>query len=223
MSNVISLDKTMVETKNAIRSADTTFNNAMNGVDGAITMDVLGGIGGVLTGNLMSPVNGMDNVRKTYIDSQNSINTYQSTLSNIQAAMNQRVNELRTAGTLGQIVPPDFKLANSFNLEGSGYTFIVRKTSLSPRDRQRADRFFTAFGYNVDNEILNNVSQLQNRTRFTFIMADDVNILSVSDNTNLTRLRDTNTVNMIKQRFSAGLRIWKTAPDYDWSSPNPII
>ena len=146
----------------------------------------------------------------------------EASIQNLEQQTARQRAILYTQGNIGQIAPPSVKFADTYSMNGAAYDFVVRKTTMSYNDKQRADMFFTAYGYNVDNAILDNPAQLDTRQRFTFIQADDVQVLSVSGNTDLTRLRDFDTMNAIKQRFSTGLRIWKVEPDYDWRIANPI-
>ena len=134
---------------------------------------------------------------------------------------NQQVAALRTSGTLGKVAPPVFKLNNSVNVSGASYTFVVKRSDLSQNDKQRADIFFRMYGYNVDKLPLNDVSMLNARQRFTFVQADDVEITSTLTADNMTRLKDPQTVDRIKERFSAGLRIWNINPDYNYTIQNP--
>lgn len=133
-------------------------------------------------------------------------------------------NYLTQIGNIGQNAPPTVKYANASFASNMAYSFGVRKTTLSTSDRQRLDNFFTAYGYNVDHTALTSPTQLHCREKFTFIMADEVNITNVYETADLTRLRDPMTQTQIKERFAAGLRIWTTTPNYDWSTvTNPIV
>lgn len=114
--------------------------------------------------------------------------------------------------------PPACKYATSSLTAADSYNFVVRKATLAASDRLRMDRFFTAYGYNTDGELLNSVSQLNTRTRFTFIQADNVYLQSSTAQIPL----DLQTLSEIQTRFSAGLRIWQETPDFDWSKANPI-
>ena len=114
--------------------------------------------------------------------------------------------------------PPACKYATSSLTAADSYNFVVRKATLAAADRLRMDRFFTAYGYNTDGELLNSVTQLNTRTRFTFIQADNVYLQSSTAQIPL----DLQTLNEIQTRFSAGLRIWPETPDFDWSKANPI-
>lgn len=151
-----------------------------------------------------------------------NITNIQASIQNLEQQTARQRAILYTQGNIGQIAPPSVKFADTYSMNGAAYDFVVRKTTMSYNDKQRADMFFTAYGYNVDNTVLDNPAQLDTRQRFTFIQADDVQVLSVSGNTDLTRLRDFDTMNAIKQRFSTGIRIWKIEPDYDWRIANPI-
>lgn len=150
-------------------------------------------------------------------------NEFNTAMTNLTAQRAAQMAMLGAQGDITRSTPPAFKFAMSSDVVGNTYDFCVRRSGFSVRDRKRIDNFFTAYGYNVDNTPLNSPDQLHNRSRFTFIQADNVNIISVSGGTDLTRLRDWRTVEMIKERFAVGLRIWyDVIPDYDWSIPNPI-
>lgn len=114
--------------------------------------------------------------------------------------------------------PPACKFAIASITAADSFKFVVRKATLAPSDRRRMDRFFTAYGYNTDGELLNSVSQLNTRTRFTFVQADGVYLQSSTAQIPL----DIQTLGEIQARFSAGLRIWQETPDFDWSKTNPI-
>lgn len=137
-----------------------------------------------------------------------------------QYAETQKAN-LAVQGTLGRNTPPTVKYAGTEVYAADAYKFGIRATTISEKDRQRADRFFTAYGYNVDNAVLNSPAQLKCRKRFTFIQADDV-FIGAATPINYTRTHDLQTQDYIKERFSNGLRIWQTVPDYDWTKPNEI-
>lgn len=131
---------------------------------------------------------------------------------------------LQQVGNIGQFAPPAVKYVQSQTKLHDCYSFYLQKSTLSAQDRKRLDNFFTQYGYNVDKAVLNNPAQLACREKFTFIQAEEVLISSVSGSTDLTRLKDPQTVQQIKERFSAGLRIWKTTPNYDYNSiSNPIV
>lgn len=182
--------------------------------------------GDIMTANVMGGINTVVQAASRGINDtvqyNANIDSIQASIQNLeqQTAMQRAI--LYTQGNIGQIAPPSVKFADTYSMNGAAYDFVVRKTTMSYNDKQRADLFFTAYGYNVDNTVLDNPAQLDTRQRFTFIQADDVQVLSVSGNTDLTRLRDFNTMNAIKQRFSTGLRIWKVEPDYDWRIANPV-
>lgn len=128
---------------------------------------------------------------------------------------------LAVQGTLGRNTPPATKYAGTEIYSADAYKFSIRATTLSSNDRLRADRFFTAYGYNVDNMILNSPTQLKCRQRFTFIQADDV-FIGAAQPIDYTRTHDLATQEYIKNRFSSGLRIWTQTPDYNWANSNPI-
>lgn len=180
----------------------------------------------IMTANVMGGINTVVQATSRGINDtvqyNANIDSIQASIQNLEQQTARQRAILYTQGNIGQIAPPSVKFADTYSMNGAAYDFVVRKTTMSYNDKQRADMFFTAYGYNVDNMILDDPAQLDTRQRFTFIQADDVQVLSVSDNTDLTRLRDFDTMNAIKQRFSTGLRIWKIEPDYDWRIANPI-
>jgi hypothetical protein len=149
-------------------------------------------------------------------------NNYNTGISNLFATIDQQKVALSVQGTLGKLLPPTCKYLNSNVNVTEMYSFKVRKTSISNSDRKRADNFFTAYGYNVNKTVLNNPNQLNTRTRFTFIQADDVKITSVQGDTDNTRIEDLQTINYIQNRFASGIRIWQITPNLDWSIANPI-
>lgn len=177
--------------------------------------------GSLFSGDFGGAINSGVNAGVALMDYDTREQEIRTNLNNMERSRAQQMAQLSANGTLGQIAPPPIKFSNDFNVSANGFTFVVRKTSLSAFDRQRADRFFTAFGYNTDNEILNNPNQLYARQRFTFIQADDVEIEELSSGTDLTRVRDFQTITEIKNRFAAGLRIWFAEPNFDWTLPNP--
>lgn len=186
-------------------------------------------VGTPQTPSAVDPLGGSRNILSTIgnltaasTHAYSSLQSIETSLNNLDMQTARQRAILYAQGNMGQIAPPAVKFADTYSMNGAAYDFIVRKTTMSYNDKQRADMFFTAYGYNVDNTILDNPAQLDTRQRFTFIQADDVQVLSVSGNTDLTRLRDFDTMNAIKQRFSTGIRIWKIEPDYDWRIANPI-
>ena len=147
---------------------------------------------------------------------------YNTGFMNLLRTVDQQRAALEVQGNIGQSVPPSCKYLGQMTVCNEMYDFKVRKTSLTTTDRLRADRFFTAFGYNVNNALLNSPSQLGTRTRFTFVQANNFRITSFYNSTDLTRVADQQTTEYIANRFSAGVRIWKTEPNFDWSIANPI-
>lgn len=139
---------------------------------------------------------------------------------NLRATMAQQRNALRVRGTISTNTPPGVKYGGVSGYTSDNFKFLVRATSLSDNDRQRADQFFTAYGYNVDRYPLTSPAQLSCRQRFTYIMADDVHIEA---GTSLERIEDSKTVTAIQERFTNGIRIWKVKPDYDWTIYNGVI
>lgn len=173
---------------------------------------------GMIGSSSMNLISGMINTTTT---DYNLTRMYEANLESSRMVRNQQIAALRTSGTLGKVAPPVFKLNNTSNVSGASYTFVVKRSDLSANDKQRADIFFRMFGYNVDKLPLNNVAMLNARQRFTFVQADDVEITSTVTVDNMTRLKDSQTVDKIKERFAAGLRIWNSNPDYNYTIPNP--
>lgn len=131
-----------------------------------------------------------------------------------------QIQMLAKVGTLGKVSPPIFKLNTANGVSGASYTFIIKRSDLSPNDKNRADKFFRWYGYNVDQLPLNDANQLYARDNFTFIQADNVVITNTKTANNMSRLHDSETVNKIQSKFSAGLRIWQINPDFDTDKPN---
>lgn len=208
-----------------LSNASALGQGALNAVSGGITAAMLMSnpitfIGGATTG--ISAATGAINSFVNYATNDTNLERmYTANLDASRMVRNQQVAALRTSGTLGKVAPPVFKLNNSVNVSGASYTFVVKRSDLSQNDKQRADIFFRMYGYNVDKLPLNDVSMLNARQRFTFVQADDVEITSTVTVDNMTRLKDPQTVDRIKERFSAGLRIWNINPDYNYTIQNP--
>lgn len=208
-----------------LSNASALGQGALNAVSGGITAALLMSnpitfIGGATTG--ISAATGAINSFVNYATNDTNLERmYTANLDASRMVRNQQVAALRTSGTLGKVAPPVFKLNNSLNVSGASYTFVVKRSNLSQNDKQRADIFFRMYGYNVDKLPLNDVSMLNARQRFTFVQADDVEITSTVTVDNMTRLKDPQTVDRIKERFSAGLRIWNINPDYNYTIQNP--
>lgn len=208
-----------------LSNASALGQGALNAVSGGITAALLMSnpitfIGGATTG--ISATTGAINSFVNYATNDTNLERmYTANLDASRMVRNQQVAALRTSGTLGKVAPPVFKLNNSVNVSGASYTFVVKRSNLSQNDKQRADIFFRMYGYNVDKLPLNDVSMLNARQRFTFVQADDVEITSTVTTDNMTRLKDPQTVDRIKERFSAGLRIWNINPDYNYTIQNP--
>lgn len=208
-----------------LSNASALGQGALNAVSGGITAALLMSnpitfIGGATTG--ISAATGAINSFVNYATNDTNLERmYTANLDASRMVRNQQVAALRASGTLGKVAPPVFKLNNSVNVSGASYTFVVKRSNLSQNDKQRADIFFRMYGYNVDKLPLNDVSMLNARQRFTFVQADDVEITSTVTADNMTRLKDPQTVDRIKERFSAGLRIWNINPDYNYTIQNP--
>ena len=145
---------------------------------------------------------------------------YQDNKNILRTNRNNQIAMLRSTGTLGKVSPPPFKLNTANGISGASYTFVVKRSDLSTNDKNRANKFFRWYGYNVDNLPLNDVSQLYARDNFTFIQADNVVITDTKTATNMSRLHDSGTIAKIQERFSSGIRIWQINPDFDTSKAN---
>lgn len=126
---------------------------------------------------------------------------------------------LEYQGTLGQILPPIVKAAESGAYTANTFTFCVRKATPSNSDRARIDKFFTQYGYNVNGESLTSFSQLNCRSRFTFAKVTDFKFVPGGPG---TRTLDHMTQEYFTNMMSRGVRIWKTTPDFDYTKSNPI-
>lgn len=239
INNAMQVSSVETNYQNTMRAYDTTlatanrnYNTRQSAIDTQFSVgQVDRGLGVVFNPfSLGSSIRGEIQANANYDIQQaenrtarmNALNGAITSLTNAQANRAQQLSMLSTQGNIGQVVPPPSKFSSAFDTNANSYTFVVRWTGLSGDDRKRLDNFFTAYGYNVDNQILNKASQLNTRTRFTFVQADDVEIYDTILSNSLQRLRDHGTVQQIKERFAAGLRIWYTTPDFDWTKPNPI-
>lgn len=176
-----------------------------------------GGVAGAVTGLIKTGVNAVTNVVNTNM-------VYENTMKNNELRSAQKSAAIKTMGSLSRVTPPATKFARAELFSSSAFDFVVRLNDISQHDKKRLDNFFTAYGYNVDDTVLNDVEQLACRSKFTYVMADTVQITSVSGNVNLTRLKDPVTMSYINNRFANGIRIWKEKPNYDWDSiQNPIV
>lgn len=223
LNNFINQDAATTVYNNQIESANLSYRTGQTNQSASRVNAATSSLTSLITGNFGGFVNGV--VGGLASDAATSINmddVFNTTLQTLKATRQQQIAELRTQGDLINTVPPAVKLANQESIEGVGYSFMLQKTSISTYDRQRADRFLTAYGYNVNNEMLTSPDQLRNRERFTFIMADDIQITSLASGAENTRVRDQMTVAQIQERFRAGLRIWHVEPDFDYTVPNPV-
>ena len=91
-----------------------------------------------------------------------------------------------------------------------GNTFFIYRTRLSDDDMERADNFFTQYGYAQDKRI--EVSDLTNRTYFNYIKASGVSINS--DESLSMRQLAADTLN-------SGVRLWHVMPSPLYMTDNP--
>lgn len=187
---------------------------------------VLNTVGAGLTGNVAGAVNSVAN---GIIGNLEQNLTYQQQYAKLNqlaqqadARAAQQMELLQYSGNAGRMSPPSVKYAMAHDITGLTYAFTVMCARPSAKDIQRIDTFFTAYGYNVDGLLLNDPNQLRTRENFTFVQADDVRVLSTIYSDNNERIGDSQTVADIQRRFSAGLRIWRNTPNFDYSQANPI-
>lgn len=166
-----------------------------------------------------------------YAAIQQNDNQYQTgrRIREIQLAAEQadaraqhQLQMLSYKGNAGRLAPPNVKYAMASDISRLTYAFSVMAARPSTRDMQRLDDFFTAFGYNVDGALLTDGAQLKCRDKFVFVQADHVRIESLTTTSSIERVADLQTTQDIERRFAAGLRIWATTPDFDYSKANPI-
>lgn len=138
------------------------------------------------------------------------------------AKASHQLEMLNYAGNAGRLAPPNVKYAMARDITSFTYAFTVMAARPSANDIKRLDNFFTAFGYNVDGLLLTNPNQLRTRDRFTFVQADEVRVNSTIYSANNERIGDSQTIADIQRRFSAGIRIWRNTPNFDYSIANPI-
>lgn len=162
---------------------------------------------------------------QTAISSTTGVHITQDRLSlaseRVDAELRQQLAILNYRGNAGLLTPPNVKYAGTDAQTGETWTFVVCKSEPSARDLQRIDKFFTMFGYNVDGEALTNPSQLHTREKFTFIQCDDFRMLETYT-AGPQRISDIQTITDLQRRYSQGLRIWHTTPDYSFTD-NPIV
>lgn len=223
IQNAMDGDAMAVAFANQQATLNTNMNAARLSNNTSLVGGVIGTIANAATGNLGGALNSATGLINSGVDRRNAELQYMTALDNLSRTRAQQGEALRVQGSLGQFSPPPIKGVQGVTPSNISYTFSVRRATLSAKDRQNADQVLTAFGYNVVKYPLSDPQQLQTRSRFTWVQADDVNITSVYGSTDLTRLRDWRSHQLIQERFAAGLRIWRVVPDYDFSKNNPIV
>lgn len=196
---------------------DTAMGLAKNGINA---------LASGLTGNVAGAANGVVNMALSAIDANFNYGQESARLTlasqQLDARTAQQAAILSYNGNAGRLAPPSVKYAMARDMSSLTYAFTVMRAGPSAKDVQRLDDFFTAYGYNVDGVMLTSPQQLQARQRFTFVQADDVRIMSTVYADDNERIGDEQTTLDIQRRFSAGLRIWRTTPDFDYVSDNPV-
>lgn len=207
-------------------SAISGISNALNNVIGSgmnTAKNVVGGgmmygVPGAVSGVLMSAPNIANSTLQYDITRQQQEMRYNYLSRDAQL----QYTMLDYRGNINAMQPPAMKYAQTTAISPTSYDFVIMRSQPGNGDLARIDNFFTAYGYNVDGLALNSHNQLIARERFTFIQVDDFRITSITGKSN-TKFMDEMTTDYIKDRFSAGLRIWRTTPDYDFSRANAPV
>lgn len=210
-----------------IRTAERAYEIAdMGGIAGIL--DTASGAAGLLSLNPNGLAGAIQGQQQRDFERESTIELANLTRAQAEQQAVQQRRQLTVNGNIGRAAPPLSKTQKgNAQIEPAAYSFSVRVTRPGLRTRSNLDTKFTAFGYNVDGTLITGKADLRTRTRFTFIMADEFQILSINPslNADLTRVRDPMSVAEIKRRFAGGLRIWNrnVNPDYDYFTPNTTI
>lgn len=203
----------------------SSLMNILGSITGMIESGVSGGANGVLNSAMagINTIASYNNSTRT-LDTNRSIAqmTYDTNSFNLEQMRNVQRRILEYQGNAGKLTPALIKYAGSNAYTSKTWNICVRQAVPAVSDLQRIDRFFTAYGYNVKGLQLTTANQLAVRQRFTFIQVEDFVITSFQTTDDVARTNDARTVTSLKQRYAAGLRIWKEKPDYDFSKSNPI-
>lgn len=135
-----------------------------------------------LGGALKSTVGGIEKMNSMAFDLQNKAAEYQ---------------------TKQKIVAPEVKFAQDYGAQGYvGNTFFLWRTRLSENDMERADNFFTAYGYAQDKKLTK--TDLTNRSKFNFVKARGAIVISSAP----LRLRQ-----QLESLLNNGVRLWHQLPN----------
>lgn len=192
--------------------------NTVSTVANTLSSGLQGNMGGAVNATVNGIIQNFDN-NLTFQQQYAKLNQL---AQQADAKAAHQMELLQYNGNAGRLAPPSVKYTMAHDITSLTYAFTVMAARPSAKDMQRLDNFFTAYGYNVDGTILNNPNQLRTRDRFTFVQADDVRVLSTIYADNNERIGDSQTIADIQRRFSAGIRIWRNTPNFDYSIANPI-
>lgn len=147
-----------------------------------------------LSGNLLGAV---ENAARGVVDAQRTFMDIQEDAVNFQ--------------TQQRIIAPEVKFAQEYGAQGYvGNTFWLYRTRLSDSDMERADNFFTQFGYAQDKKF--DISDLTNRSYFNFIKTRDADVTGEAP----LRIRQ-----QCAALFNSGVRLWHVLPTAAAMTYNP--
>ncbi len=113
--------------------------------------------------------------------------------------------------TKQNIVEPEIRFPQNYGAQAYlGNTFYIYRTRLSDSDMEKADDFFTQFGYAQDKKA--EASDLTNRSRFNYIKTRDAAIYSDESLTMRQLAADT---------LNSGVRLWHVMPSPQYMTDNP--
>ncbi len=188
-------------------SAELSFKTAQSTAVMDVAKQGVSGVGSLLSNSPQEAIN------------NGLINPIMGIASTVLSVENQRrqteqqLINLSTMGTISTNKPPRQKLECGSNMENLSYCFVVKKSQLSGYDLKNLDIFLTQYGYNVKGKPITGTSDINTGSRFTFVMATDVMIKTLKSYPN-------ELIYDLQTRFSTGIRIWNSNPDFDYHSPN---
>lgn len=147
-------------------------------------------LSGRLLGAAETAAKGVIDMQRTFMDVQENAVNYQ---------------------TQQRIVAPEVRFVQDYGAQGYvGNTFWLYRTRLSESDMERADNFFTQFGYAQDKKF--DKTDLTNRSYFNFIKTRDADIVGDAP----LRIRQ-----QCAALFDAGVRLWHVLPNAAAMTYNP--
>lgn len=200
---------------------------------GAVTAGVSGNtggivnpIGGIINATIGAGVSGTNQIDEQNLARENAMESFHLAQQQSMEMFNKQAAILSYQGNLGSCQPPVIKYAQSGGYNANTFTFGVRKATPAFSDRSRIDKFFTAYGYNVNGYPLTSIKQLACREKFTFVQVENFKFIPYNSETNKEqgdRVMDEMTQQYFTNMMSRGVRIWKSKPDFDYSKRNRII